>query len=128
MGLAPLLLTEHHVHSWPSTLAQCIPVSSPSSETHDMTNTQFWAAQKQASTQTEYPNKVTFIGAQQSTRLTTQEYTKDIPTWYPNHTLQILKGGHFVQQGPDAAKVAALCVDAVELVQKERRNSRINIH
>jgi len=61
-----------------------------------------------------YPGPVLFIGGRASTRLTTPDYIKDIPKFYPGYSLELLPGGHFVHNGEAAADCARLVASFIK--------------
>ncbi len=109
VGLVPLRANEQHVHSWPEQLASAVRIATKNAKAGSgVVVPSHWPADTEPLV---YNGPIHFIGAEQSSRLTTPEYIAGLADYFPQHELTILRGGHFVHQGPDATRVADICAE-----------------
>lgn len=114
-GLLPLLVQEHHVHSFP--LSSTLHLRDTHTRRGGLEDDYTGAVlagdgvddEVDIYTTNPYPDPCLFVGGLQSSRLTTPAYTQHMASLFPMHTLHMVRGGHFVHQGPDAIKVSDLC-------------------
>lgn len=113
LNLPVLIEQELHVHEWPL------------DRLRDLLPNVVFASEKTEKSSGPYPshpshhvyrfqNESLFLGGDQSSRLTTAEYLKDLPGLFPCHSLHMLRGGHFVHQGPDAKICAEISAKFIQ--------------